>query len=85
MGINVTPVVGSGTTHKKEASEYINSGNKTGRRMRRDGTAGKWMMVERKGIMLHRGMWGIMYNECGKEGRKNDTGDGWGVLQTAGV
>jgi hypothetical protein len=54
MGIDVTSVVGPGTTHEKEAREYINKGRKTGRRMRRIETTGEWVVVERNGIMLHR-------------------------------
>jgi hypothetical protein len=49
MGIDVTPVVGPGTTHEKDAREYINKGRKTGRRMRRDETTGEWVMLNKMG------------------------------------
>jgi hypothetical protein len=79
MGIEVTPAVGSGTTHEKEARECTNNGNKTGRRMRRDETAGEWVIIERKGMMLHRRVCGTI--NAGKNGVKNDIGDGLGVQQ----
>jgi hypothetical protein len=51
MGIDVTPVVGPGTANEKEAQAYINKGDRTGRRARRDEATGDWMVVEAKGWM----------------------------------
>jgi hypothetical protein len=58
VGIEVTPVVGSGTANEKEARNYINKGERTGRRTRRDKTTGDWVIAVRDGIMLHRRVWG---------------------------
>jgi hypothetical protein len=79
MGIDVTPVVGSGTANGKEARAYINKGERTGRRTRGDETTGEWVVGERDGIMLHIGGRGAQ-REFGKAERKSGTGDGLGVL-----
>jgi hypothetical protein len=60
VGIEVTPVVGSGTENEKEARNYINKGERARRRTRRDKTTGDWVIIERDGAMLHIG-------ECGEK------------------
>jgi hypothetical protein len=58
VGIEVTPVVGSGTANEKEARNSINNGERARRQTRRDKTTGDWVIIERDGTMLHRRVWG---------------------------
>ena len=58
VGIEVTPVVGSGTANEKEVRNYINKGVRARRRTGRDKTTGDWVIIERDGTRLHRREWG---------------------------
>jgi hypothetical protein len=58
VGIEVTPVVGSGTANETEARNYVNKGVRARRRTGRDKTTGDWVIIERDGTRLHRRVWG---------------------------